>query len=158
MNEYLLQGFTDASRRCVVSLDREVMSVRFQSGESEEENVSGFIEPNLEGGDFLLAEAVDHEHGTLAPNWNSRLWVFVESRLASTDEVVRCDFRDFLFVRRFRIWLSDNTLIQKTYSPGWRDLLFPSDPMFPWGRDFYKFMIQKLARKVKSGGSAPGDK
>lgn len=148
MNKFMLKGFTDDSYRSVVSIDKDALQVRFRTGGPKADKYFGFIEPTRGGVDFLLTESLDHELGTLAPDWTGRLWIFVDNRLISTDEVVRCEFRDFLVFRQFRIWLMDSTVLQKTYSPGWRDLLFPADPMFPWGRDFYKFMIQRISRKA----------
>ena len=94
--------------------------------------------------DFFVAPVgAAGESGFDVPDWQSDLVVRLQDRTWR-----RVDFRnvrivDLIFFRKF---VADTNcgVVAFWYRPALTDSIFPADPMFPWGGDFYRFLRHVL--------------
>ncbi|MDR3482255.1 MAG: hypothetical protein P4L91_16255 [Burkholderiaceae bacterium] len=153
MKSYRVMNFNDESRAFRLDVEMNASSYTvtpLQTGEGTV--IQGFIANASTKPDFIVALEMKRIEGFSAPDLGKGRLIGLDAKIYYETDIVKTDFVDLLFVRRFRVFTETGLVYARWYRPNWRDWVIPPDPMMPWGRDFYRYLHDRLN---KVGPSVP---
>jgi hypothetical protein len=113
---------------------------------SIENSIDGYVADASSASDFVVALEKITVTQIQAPQWSGAKLIRLNGQVYRDGDISKCRYMDLLLIRCLSIYDSAGFANRHYYRPKLRDLIFPSDPMMPWGGDFYRYLRHLINR------------